>query len=409
MSTARNIMIRTTRLRPVARIATGILAVTGLGFALAAPAHAVTGRSITGTWNVRTTPGGALAGKVGPGPADVDCQAGGPSVTIPGVGTSAVWDHVRGRGYVTSLAVSGTGKKLPACAATPAATPAPAPAPVLGAGSIVGLAGKCLHVRGGKSRAGAAVQLHDCNGSAAQRWTRSGTTLRALDKCLDTAGQATGNGTRAQLSVCTGAATQAWQLTGGNLRNTASGRCLDVFKARSANGTRTSLWTCNGHSNQTWNATLAAAPAPTGYQAQILGQAATWATGSKGGQCKVWAAKVVNAVLARETGARIGGYESAGGAYWGSYANAGGRRVPVDQAAPGDLIQTNNPADRTSNKHYRAMHSAIIVALTGTPGTFVVRDSNWHGDEVVTEHLWTPATTAAKHGLESNYWRFGPG
>ena len=38
-------------------------------------------------------------------------------------------------------------------------------------GQIVGLAGKCLDVAGASSLDGTAVQLYDCNGTAAQRWT----------------------------------------------------------------------------------------------------------------------------------------------------------------------------------------------------------------------------------------------
>jgi Ricin-type beta-trefoil lectin domain len=413
------------------------LAATGLGLAVAGPASAAgpatapastsagaTGLRVQGTWNVRATPGGTLVGRVGPGPVEVDCRAGGPSVTIPGSGTSAVWDHLRGRGYVTDLALTGTpATSIAACAKTTEPTKKPtrstrttpprtAPAPVT-TGAIVGLAGKCLTVRGG-TKAGdgdsSAVELSDCAGTAAQRWTPSGLTLRALGRCLDTVevpGKGTAGGTRARIAACDGGAGQTWQLTGRTLRNPATGRCLDVLRADPSDGTATTLRPCNGRPNQIWSTSTAPAPGPAGYGRAIRAEATTWALDSAGGQCKVWAAKVVNAVLHRQGGGRIGGYESRGGAYWGSYAAAGGVRVSAAQAAPGDLIQLNNPADRTSNVHYRAMHSAIIVARASTPGTFVVRDSNWHGDERVTDHLWTPGTTAAKFGLETNYWRFG--
>ncbi|EDY67128.2 glycosyl hydrolase, partial [Streptomyces pristinaespiralis ATCC 25486] len=53
-------------------------------------------------------------------------------------------------------------------------------------GALVGLGGKCLDVAGGSSADGTAVQLWDCNGSAAQRWTlRSDGSVQALGKCLD--------------------------------------------------------------------------------------------------------------------------------------------------------------------------------------------------------------------------------
>ncbi|MGW0657222.1 ricin-type beta-trefoil lectin domain protein, partial [Streptomyces umbrinus] len=52
-------------------------------------------------------------------------------------------------------------------------------------GTITGLAGKCLDVAGANSADGTAVQLYDCNGTAAQQWTvGSDGTVRALGKCL---------------------------------------------------------------------------------------------------------------------------------------------------------------------------------------------------------------------------------
>ncbi|MFE4669012.1 ricin-type beta-trefoil lectin domain protein [Streptomyces sp. NPDC056716] len=78
-------------------------------------------------------------------------------------------------------------------------------------GAITGLAGTCLDVAGANSADGTPVQLYDCDGTAAQRWT-TGTdgTVRALGKCLDVTGNNPASGTRAQLWSCTGAAHQKW-------------------------------------------------------------------------------------------------------------------------------------------------------------------------------------------------------
>ncbi|MFD0069935.1 ricin-type beta-trefoil lectin domain protein, partial [Streptomyces sp. NPDC127574] len=47
-------------------------------------------------------------------------------------------------------------------------------------GTITGLGGKCLDVASASSANGAAVQLYDCNGTAAQQWTvGSDGTVRA--------------------------------------------------------------------------------------------------------------------------------------------------------------------------------------------------------------------------------------
>src|SRR5438094_10470866 len=81
-------------------------------------------------------------------------------------------------------------------------------------GPITGLAGKGLDVASGSSTNGAAVQLYDCNGTAAQQWT-VGTdgTIRALGKCLDVTGQSTANGATLQLWDCAGSANQQWTVT----------------------------------------------------------------------------------------------------------------------------------------------------------------------------------------------------
>ncbi len=50
-----------------------------------------------------------------------------------------------------------------------------------GGGPITGLAGKCVDVAGGAVANGTAVQLYDCNGTAAQQWTVGADgTIRAL-------------------------------------------------------------------------------------------------------------------------------------------------------------------------------------------------------------------------------------
>ncbi|BBH68652.1 glycosyl hydrolase [Actinoplanes sp. OR16] len=120
-------------------------------------------------------------------------------------------------------------------------------------GPIRGLAGKCLDVAGGASSDGTKVQLYSCNGTAAQNWTRSGNTVRALGKCLDVAGGGTANGTKAQLWTCNATAAQNWSpQADGSLRNPQSGRCLDVSQNSSADGQQIHIWDCHGGANQKW-------------------------------------------------------------------------------------------------------------------------------------------------------------
>jgi hypothetical protein len=153
-------------------------------------------------------------------------------------------------------------------------------------------------------------------------------------------------------------------------------------------------------------------PAEASYgfdNGEVVNQARSFPIGSYGDECKIFAANVVNAVLARHgIPARVGGFESPGGAYWGAYANAGGTRIDApNRVAPGDLVQINNPRDRYSNTYYNGMHTAIVVGMTSSTGTFLVRDSNWNFTKTVKEHTWNPTAYATGYGLEANYWRFG--
>ncbi|MHB9861441.1 RICIN domain-containing protein [Streptomyces sp. YIM S03343] len=120
--------------------------------------------------------------------------------------------------------------------------------------AIKGLAGKCVDVAGANSANGTAVQLYDCNGTAAQQWTvGSDGTIRALGKCLDVTGNGTADGTTVQLWDCTGGPNQKWAVSGANdIVNPQADKCLDVTGNNSANGTRLQIWTCTGGANQKW-------------------------------------------------------------------------------------------------------------------------------------------------------------
>jgi chitinase len=127
------------------------------------------------------------------------------------------------------------------------------PPPAGGGTPIHGYGGKCVDVAGASSANSTAVQLFTCNGTAAQNWTRSGSTLRSLGKCLDVAAASTANGAKVQIYDCNGTAAQSWT-TGANNRlvNSGSGKCLDATGPSSADGTKLQIWTCGGSANQSW-------------------------------------------------------------------------------------------------------------------------------------------------------------
>lgn len=126
-----------------------------------------------------------------------------------------------------------------------------------GSGPITGIGGKCVDVAGANSANGTAVQLYDCNGTAAQRWSVGGDgTIRALGKCLDVASGGTADGTRTQLWECNGSAAQQWAVPAArDIVNPQANKCLDATGGSSANGTRLQIWTCTGVPAQKWTVT----------------------------------------------------------------------------------------------------------------------------------------------------------
>ncbi|MEU2022175.1 lectin [Streptomyces sp. NPDC016469] len=121
-------------------------------------------------------------------------------------------------------------------------------------GRITGLAGKCVDVAAASTANGTPVQLYDCNGTNAQKWTVGADgTIRALGKCLDVASGGTADGTKVQLWDCNGSAAQKWAVSGArDIVNPQANKCLDVTGNNSANGTPLQIWTCAGTANQKW-------------------------------------------------------------------------------------------------------------------------------------------------------------
>ncbi|WP_432836686.1 family 16 glycoside hydrolase [Dactylosporangium sp. CA-092794] len=120
-------------------------------------------------------------------------------------------------------------------------------------GTITGIGGKCLDVDNAGTADHTKIQLHTCNNSSAQSWTRIGDTLRALGKCLDVDNAGTANGTKVQLYTCNGSAAQVWQAQpNGSLLNPQSGKVLDAAGGASADGTQIQIWAWADVAQQRW-------------------------------------------------------------------------------------------------------------------------------------------------------------
>ncbi|KDR77633.1 hypothetical protein GALMADRAFT_224914 [Galerina marginata CBS 339.88] len=123
-----------------------------------------------------------------------------------------------------------------------------------------GAPNKCLDVRGAIYANGTAVQIYDCNETAAQRWliTKGGgtsaVTLAGTNFCLD-AGANPSSGTGLKIWKCINALpAQTWQFTDGNqLQLSTINQCVDLQNGNLSNGRRVQTWTCgSSNANQIW-------------------------------------------------------------------------------------------------------------------------------------------------------------
>jgi hypothetical protein len=138
--------------------------------------------------------------------------------------------------------------------APPGYYPAPGYPAAPAGGSIQGLGGLCLDVRGGVPvRPGHQAMVWHCAGTGTQAfaWTRRG-ELRVGGLCLDASNGNGGNGAAAFAWQCNGSANQQWAFDRGTIRSRLNGRCLDVQHGRARPGTPVTMWDCHGHANQLW-------------------------------------------------------------------------------------------------------------------------------------------------------------
>ncbi len=208
------------------------------------------------------TPDGTPAGHVGKGDPAGGKDTGSGSGKADSHG-AASGSHGDGKGDSTSSSTAGD---QPAAhrSQTPGSThhsTAPAAPAGSSAPSVSGVevyshdSNRCITVVGGQGKDGSPLEIRDCTGSAAQKWTiRSDGTIRAFGLCMDLAGASTANGTVIQLAYCNGGPAQQFDLNfRHDLVNVPADKCVDVTDAQTANGTRLQLWNCNGFDNQKWS------------------------------------------------------------------------------------------------------------------------------------------------------------
>jgi hypothetical protein len=139
--------------------------------------------------------------------------------------------------------------------ASPSPSPSPttsSPPPPTGA-PIRGFAGKCVDDFRNSTADRNKIDIWDCNGTAAQRFTfTSNGELQVHGKCIDD--QAFGHsGTKVILFTCNGGSNQRWIHTGGSYVLVFRHLCLDDPAFSTTNGTQLVVWSCNNGANQKWS------------------------------------------------------------------------------------------------------------------------------------------------------------
>ncbi|MET7694426.1 RICIN domain-containing protein [Streptomyces sp. NPDC005483] len=114
--------------------------------------------------------------------------------------------------------------------------------------------GRCIDIAGGKAVQGAKLMIWDCSGTASQRWTFTGGTMRALGMCVQLAGGSSDDGIDLEIGSCNGSAAQRFVLNSSHdLVNVPADKCADVRDHQKTDGSRLQLWSCSGQDNQKWS------------------------------------------------------------------------------------------------------------------------------------------------------------
>ena len=115
--------------------------------------------------------------------------------------------------------------------------------------------GRCIDVPNSNFSDGVPLQMWDCNGTGAQKWTFvNGTLQSSNNKCMDVAWGSTANGAVIQIAGCSGNAAQQFVLSAaGDLVNPQANKCIDIKDWNGNAGAALQLWDCAGTANQKWH------------------------------------------------------------------------------------------------------------------------------------------------------------
>ncbi|MFJ9448086.1 ricin-type beta-trefoil lectin domain protein [Kitasatospora sp. NPDC101235] len=108
---------------------------------------------------------------------------------------------------------------------------------------ITGNGGKCITTADGSNANGTNLQITTCSNGASQLYTVANSKLLVLDKCVQAMGTTTGSAV--QLQDCDNSAAQTWNTRAdGTIHNPASNRCLAIPGDVTTNNTALALGDC---------------------------------------------------------------------------------------------------------------------------------------------------------------------
>jgi len=112
---------------------------------------------------------------------------------------------------------------------------------------------KCLNAASNND--GAEVTIQTCRGSANQKWSFIGDSIKIFgDKCLTVPGGSHNDGTTVQIDTCqSGNPSQQWNYNKWVNMIVWQGRCLDLTGGNTNDGNKPALFNCYGGPNQIWN------------------------------------------------------------------------------------------------------------------------------------------------------------
>jgi hypothetical protein len=190
-----------------------------------------------------TGPAAPAAGTTGPD--------GAPAAGVPGQSGALGETGVPGGSVAPEAPGSTAPTGLPPALVPPTVEPTLAEVPeVARVGRIAATGSLCLDVDGGAATATNDVQVFNCNGTDAQRWTLAPDgTLQAVGRCAQVTG-----GDSVHIVGCAGGDEAQWRVgEDDSLVNLATNQCLTDPADGSRSGADVTVEACTGTANQEWD------------------------------------------------------------------------------------------------------------------------------------------------------------